>query len=168
MELKRCAEGSLCEAAAIVEKTIKTIYPRYYPSGAVQFFLELHKMQRIRAAADKEAIYTAVVQGVTVGTGSIRRNEICRLFILPEYQGRGYGSRLMDLLEEIVLKEYPAVRIDASFPAEGMYLKRGYHIVSYEKIETDNGDFRCYHVMEKTDGGKERPVKRIQNEKAGK
>lgn len=74
----------------------------------------------------------------------------------------------MDLLEEIVLKEYPAVRIDASFPAEGMYLKRGYHIVSYEKIETDNGDFLCYHVMEKTDGGKERPVKRIQNEKAGK
>lgn len=28
-----------------------------------------------------------------VGTGSIRGNEICRLFILPEYQGKGYGGR---------------------------------------------------------------------------
>ena len=30
-----------------------------------------------------------------------------------------------------------------------MYLKRGYQITSYEKIETENGDFLCYHTMEK-------------------
>ena len=30
-----------------------------------------------------------------------------------------------------------------------MYLKRGYQIVSYEKMETENGDFLFYHTMEK-------------------
>ncbi len=35
-----------------------------------------------------------MVHGNIIGTGSIRKNEICRLFILPEYQGKGYGSRL--------------------------------------------------------------------------
>lgn len=32
---------------------------------------------------------------------------------------------------------------------EGIYLKRGYRLVSYEKIETENGGFLCYHIMEK-------------------
>ncbi len=136
----------------IVEKTIKTVYPHYYPSGAVQFFLDLHSRERIKQVMSSEEIYLGMVQGKIIGTGSIRKNEICRLFILPEYQRKGYGSRLMDLLEARIFENYPKVHVDASFPAESMYLKRGYQIVSYEKIETENGDFLCYHTMEKRDG----------------
>ncbi len=103
----------------------------------------------IRRAAEREEIYFAVVQGEIVGTGSVRGNEICRLFILPEYQAKGYGSRLMDLLEDRVLQKYQAVHIDASFPAESMYLKRGYRIKTYEIIVAEGGDYLCYHTMEK-------------------
>ncbi|MCI8292052.1 MAG: GNAT family N-acetyltransferase [Hespellia sp.] len=89
MQLKRA--DCPTKVAKIVERTIKTIYPHYYPSGAVQFFLDLHEEQRIREATVEEEIYFAVIQGEVVGTGSIRKNEICRLFILPEYQKNGYG-----------------------------------------------------------------------------
>ncbi len=137
------------KVAEIVEKTIKAIYPHYYPSGAVQFFLNLHNEDGIRRAAEREEIYFAIVQGEIVGTGSVRKNEICRLFILPEYQAKGYGSRLMDLLEDRVFQKYQAVHIDASFPAESMYLKRGYRIKTYEIIKAEGGDYLCYHTMEK-------------------
>lgn len=147
VELKPADNSDI--VAEIVEKTISTIYPHYYPCGAVHFFLDLHKKHKIEAAMGTEEIYLAVVQGETIGTGSIRGNEICRLFILPEYQGKGYGTRLMDLLEEKVFQNYPNVHLAASFPAENMYLKRGYQIVSYQIIETENGDFLCYHTMEK-------------------
>lgn len=136
----------------IVEKTIQNVYPHYYPSGAVQFFLDLHSEVRIGKVMSSEEIYLVVVQGNVIGTGSIRKNEICRLFILPEYQGKGYGSRLMDLLEAQIFENYPKVHVDASFPAESMYLKRGYQIILYEKIETENGDCLCYHTMEKERG----------------
>lgn len=142
------------KAAEIVEKTIRAVYPHYYPSGAVQFFQDLHNEQRIREAFAREDIYFAAVQGEIVGTGSTRGNEICRLFILPEYQAKGYGSRLMDLLEDMVFQQYQAVHMDASFPAESMYLKRGYRIKTYEKIKTEGGDYLCYHTMEKVAGGK--------------
>lgn len=140
---------SAAMVVAIVEKTVRTIYPLYYPAGAVQFFLDLHSQAKIEAAMEAEEIYFAVAHGEIVGTGSIRGNEICRLFILPEHQGKGYGSGLMDLLEERILEKRSSVHVDASFPAESMYLKRGYRIISYEKIETENGDFLCYHTMEK-------------------
>lgn len=152
MELKR-AECPV-KVTEIVEKTIRVVYLHYYPSGAVWFFLDLHNEQRIREAFAREDIYFAAVQGEIVGTGSIRGNEICRLFILPEYQAKGYRSRLMDFLEDMVFQQYQAVHIDASFPAESMYLKRGYRIKTYEKIKTGGGDYLCYHTMEKVAGGK--------------
>ena len=149
MELRMADDSAV--VSEIVGRTIKTIYPHYYPSGAVQFFLDLHSKARIEEVMSFEEIYLVMVQGKLIGTGSIRKNEICRLFILPEYQGKGYGSSLMDLLEAKVFGNHRKVHVDASFPAESMYLKRGYQIASYEKIEAENGDFLCYHTMEKRD-----------------
>lgn len=151
MELRPADNSAV--VAEIVEKTIKTIYPHYYPVGAVHFFLDLHSEVNIKERMSSEEIFVAMVQENIIGTGSIRKNEICRLFILPEYQGKGYGSKLMDLLEARIFENYPRVHVDASFPAESMYLKRGYQIVSYEKIETESRDFLCYHTMEKERGG---------------
>ncbi|MCI9271363.1 MAG: hypothetical protein HFH11_09475 [Dorea sp.] len=52
-------------------------------------------------------------------------------------------------MEDLVSQKYQAVYIAASFPAENMYLKRGYRIKTYEKIKTECGDHLCYHTMEK-------------------
>lgn len=100
-----------------------------------------------------------MVQGEIVGTGSIRGNEICRLFILPGYQTKGYGSRLMDLLEDRIFREYQTVHIDASFPAESMYLKRGYQIKTYEKIKTESGDYLVKSNRESGNGRSDIMVK---------
>lgn len=76
-----------------MKETIQKIYPGYYPSGAVQFFLDLHSKAGIEKAMSSEEIYLVIVQGKIIGTGSIRKNEICRLFILPEYHGKGIGCQ---------------------------------------------------------------------------
>ena len=51
---------------------------------------------------------------------------VYRLFVLSGYQGKGYGRALLDFAEEEILARESSVRIDASFPARGIYLKRGY------------------------------------------
>lgn len=137
------------QVAAIAAETIQKVYPKYYPAGAVRFFLDLHSVPRVEEAMNSEEIYFVIMQGIIVGTGTIRKNEICRLFILPKYQRKGYGSKVMDLLERKIFEKYPVVHVDASFPAENMYFKREYQITSYETIETENGDYLCYHTMEK-------------------
>lgn len=147
IELRQTQDSAA--VARIAAETVRAIYPRYYPAGAVEFFVELHSEMEVEKLKNKEEIFLVSVQGEIVGTGSIRRNEICRLFILPEYQGKGYGSWLMDRLEERIFEKYGKVHVDASFPAESMYFKRGYKIISFEKIETKNGDYLCYHTMEK-------------------
>lgn len=141
--------GQPQQVAEIVRETITEIYPHYYPKGAVQFFLDLHSPEGIEKAWGKEEIYLLKNRDTVLGTGSIGGNEICRLFILPGFQGMGFGGRLMDFQESEIFKYSSSVCVDVSFPAEGMYLKRGYRIASFEKTETGNGDFLCYHTMEK-------------------
>ncbi len=81
----------------------------------MQFFVDLHSEANIEEVMAVEEIYFVVAHGEIVGTGSIRKNEICRLFILPEYQGKGYGSSLMDLLEAKVFGNHRKVHVDAFF-----------------------------------------------------
>lgn len=138
------------EVTELAAKVISEVYPLYYPQGAVAFFLAFHSRSQIEKAMNREEIYLMTVNGTVVGTGSIRGNEICRLFILPASQRQGYGSRMMDWLEERISMQYSSVKVDASFPAEHMYLKRGYLIKDYEQIRTETGDYLCYHRMEKT------------------
>ena len=84
-----------------------------------------------------------------MGTVTVKENEICRLFVLPQFQGKGYGGRLLDFAEKKAAENYGKIIIDASLPAKPIYLKRGYVFTEYHTIETDNGDFLCYDVMEK-------------------
>lgn len=133
----------------ITRRTIKKIYPAYYPMDVVSFFLKHHSDANIRRDIKNSNVYLLEVDGKPVGTGSISDNEIGRVFVLPELQGRGYGIFIMENLENIVSKRYDLVKLAASLPAYSLYLKRGYTSVGYRQIKTAKGKVLCYYEMEK-------------------
>lgn len=144
--------ADLCDTKtvrAITEQTINSVYPKYYPKGAVDFFLNHHNERNIISDIEKGIVYVLYDNENAVGTVTLRDNEILRLFVLPQFQGKGYGGRLLDFAEDKVAENYSKIIIDASLPAKPIYLKRGYAFSEYHTIETDNGDFLCYDVMEK-------------------
>jgi len=133
----------------IVETTINRIYPLYYPNDVVRFFLDHHAPESILADINAGCVYIFDADSVVIGTGTIHGREIARVFVLPEYQGRGYGSAIMKTLEEMVFRTHQIVRLDSSLPAFDMYLKRGYKARSWHTIVTPGGQVLCYHQMEK-------------------
>ena len=133
----------------ITQTTIWSVYPKYYPSGAVQFFSNHHSDDRIRADIVAGIVFLIEVDGTAIGTVTVADNEINRLFVLPDFQRKGYGRELMDFAEEMISKEHDHIIFDASLPAKQIYLKRGYVATKYNMIETENGDYLCYDVMEK-------------------
>lgn len=132
----------------IVRTTISAIYPRYYPKGAVDFFLAHHCKANIIADIENDQVFVCCdTENTVVGTVTVKNNEICRLFVLPKYQGNGYGRKLLDFAESSVSKAYSEIYLDASLPAKKIYIKRGYEEIEYNTIETKNGDFLCYDFM---------------------
>ena len=134
----------------IVHTTIKTIYPHYYPIGVVEFFLNHHSDDNIRKGIETETVLLIDVDGIIVGTGSIHENEIGRMFVLPQFQGLGYGTSLMNELENIIAKEHSEIVLHSSLPAYNLYIKRGYVPIKYEKIITPNKDVLCFNIMKKS------------------
>lgn len=134
--------------AKLVERTIGEIYPKYYPDEVTNFFYILHSEARIEADIESKRVGILLCDGRMVGTGSVKGNHITRVYVLPDEQGKGFGSRIVEELEKIIGRKYDSVELDASAPAEEFYEKRGYKTV---KIETLNlGEEKMeYKVMEK-------------------
>lgn len=132
----------------ITAKTIESIYPHYYPHGAVEFFLDHHNDKNIESDIEKGIVYLCLDDNNdAAGTVTINENEICRLFVLPEYQGKGYGRELISFAEEKITEKYSTITLSASLPAKSIYLKNGYTATEFHSIKTENGDYLCYDMM---------------------
>ena len=155
MNIRIANEFDFESVKRITQTTIKAVYPKYYPSGAVQFFCDHHSDEKILEDIKANRVYLIENEENEVGTVTICGNEINRLFVLTKYQHMGYGRALMDFAEKMISKETDTVVLDASLPAKKIYLLRGYKETAYNIIKTDNGDYLCFDVMERHVGGKE-------------
>lgn len=150
MEIKKADLSELRIIKDISHRTINAIYPHYYPMGAVDFFLAHHSEEHIRQdIEDGNAFLLFDDNGSAAGTVTVNGCEINRLFVLPEFQGKGFGSRLIAFAEGRISESYSEAELSASFPAKEIYLKKGYKAVSFHKILTENGDYLCYDYMKK-------------------
>ncbi len=148
MKIIQAIAGDFETVRQITQETIRAVYPRYYPAGAVDFFCRHHSDESIRTDIASGKVYLLFEEGKAVGTVTVSGNGINRLFVLPQCQHRGYGRALLDFAEREILLQYDTVRIDASLPAKQIYRKRGYREIEYHVIRTENGDYLCYDVME--------------------
>lgn len=149
MNIRQAVLSDLETVEMIVQTTISEIYPHYYPKGAVDYFLAHHRRQNIADDIRQNRVFLCCDAEQIVGTVTVRGNEICRLFVLPAHQGNGYGRALLDFAENRILAHDTEIMIDASLPAKGIYLKRGYREINYVTLQTDSSDFLCYDIMKK-------------------
>ena len=151
MSIRQAQPSDFAIVKEITHTTIQTIYPHYYPTGAVTFFLNYHNDENIANDIKSGIVFLCSdTYNNIVGTVTMRDNEILRLFVLPIYQGNGYGKELLEFAEAEISRKYSEIKIDASLSAKAIYLKRGYRETEYHIIKTENSDYLCYDVMIKS------------------
>lgn len=133
----------------LVQHTIKTVYPKYYPAEVVVFFCELHSKETIRKDIENGYVSVLKIDGNIVGTGCFVDNHITRVYVLPEHQKMGYGTFVIKNIEAQISKKYDKAYLDASLPAAVLYEKRGFSTIKHECYPVKNGVILAYEVMEK-------------------
>lgn len=133
----------------ILNITIKTIYPKYYPKEVADFFCNHHSREHILEGIDTGNMGVLIVDDNIVGTGCFDKNHITGVYVLPKYHHQGYGSQIMDCLEEKIAAEYATAVLDASLPAVFMYEHRGYRTIGHGLYELENDSKLVYEIMEK-------------------
>lgn len=144
------ATNDLIESVCnLVQDTIKTVYPKYYPLEVVDFFCELHSKENITNDILSENLYVLYDNDILVGTGSFRENHITRVYVSPEHQGRGYGTYIINQLEKSIKGSFDVAVLDASLPAVMLYEKLGYKTIKHNKYPVKNNAVLIYEVMVK-------------------
>jgi GNAT superfamily N-acetyltransferase len=133
----------------IVQETVKTVYPKYYPKEVVDFFCQHHNLENIQKDIENQRVGLLVDNQIIVGTGCYEENHITRVYVLPEYQRKGFGSYILQCLENEISKSYDTVCLDASLPACQLYEKRGYVTIEHCRCTVDNNAVLVYEIMEK-------------------
>ena len=131
----------------LVQRTIKEIYPKYYTEEAVEFFLELHSEESILKDISEGKVYAAVLGDNVIGTGTVSGDHVSRVFVLPDFQGQGIGTLIMDHLEGKIIKDHGAVWLDSSLSAGKFWFGRGYAVKEYREHKLKNNKVLAYTVM---------------------
>lgn len=133
----------------LVQETIKTVYPQYYLQEIVDMFCEFHSRDNIMQDIIKGNTYILLDDGELIGTGTKKENHITRVYVLPRFQKKGYGTFIMNRLEELISENYDYADIDASLPACRLYAHLGYHTVDHGIWECKNDVIQVYEIMKK-------------------
>lgn len=133
----------------ILQTTIRTIYPRYYPREVTDFFCRHHSREHVLEGIASGNMGVLTVDNVIVGTGCYNGSHITGVYVLPDYQKQGCGSRIMDSLEALIRQKYDTSTLDASLPAACLYEHRGYRTTGHGSYELENDVRLVYEIMEK-------------------
>lgn len=149
MKYLTATSGMLETIYNILHTTIETVYPKYYPKEVVDFFCNHHSKEHILEGIASNNMRVLIDDNIIVGTGCFDNNHITGLYVLPQYQKRGYASHIMDCLEAEISKKYDVSILEASLPAVGLYENRGYKTVGDGIFELKNDVKLVYKIMEK-------------------
>lgn len=149
MEFKLAKKCDAEKVYALVQETIKVVYPKYYLKEIVDMFCEFHSRENIIKDIEAGNTYILVENEEIIGTGTKNGNHITRVYVLPGVQKRGYGTFIMNQLEELIKEKYDCVDIDASLPACRLYTNLGYKTVDHGIWECKNGVIQVYEIMKK-------------------
>ncbi len=134
MEIRRFQESDAEEVSALIIHTLRTSNSKDYSSEYIENYANILQPADILQRAAWTHFYVACDAEKIVGCGSIgpywdREDEssLFTFFVLPEYQGKGVGTRIMQTLEtdEYFLRA-KRIEIPASITATPFYINMGY------------------------------------------
>lgn len=135
------------EIYQLVQRTIKATYPKYYPKEVVYFFEDLHNEKKIFKDNSTENIWVLYDGSTIIGTCTCIGNIIMRLFVSPEVQNRGYGTMILNHVENFIFQKYDFVILEAAVSAARMYERRGYRTINHEKLIISESAIVTYEIM---------------------
>ena len=160
MLIRRFKENDSEAVSSLIRKTISISNKKDYPEDLMDQLIETETSEHVLQRASWTHFYVAVEADTIIGCGAIgpywgREDEssLFTIFVLPEYQKKGYGVKILEEAVELSRKNgKKAVRFDAlksNIPAQKMYERYGFKFRGIQKLYYENtgwADFLFYEM----------------------
>ena len=121
------------DAAAICRVAIRTLREtnaRDYPAVVIARLVAGFTPQRIATFIASRPFYVAIAHDAIVGTANLDGAAARAVFVDPGHQGKGVGTSLMAVIEDLArARSVATLQVQSSITAEGFYRKLGYAAV---------------------------------------
>ena len=129
VDIRRATAGDAEAVYEIVLRALRETNARDYPASVIDR-LVLTLPKGVVSKLEEGQAYVAVVDGRVVGSVSLNGKTVRAVFVHPDYQGRGIGAKLMDVVENAAkLQSERTLGVQSSITAQEFYAKRGFKIV---------------------------------------
>ena len=135
MTIRRFEERDAGAVSQMIRTTIEVSNKKDYPEDLMDELIRTETPEHVLGRSGWTHMYVVLDGEKIIGCGAIgpfwgREDEssLFTIFVLPEYQGKGIGRKIMETLEQ---DEYflraKRIEIPASVTGVPFYLKMGYH-----------------------------------------
>jgi GNAT superfamily N-acetyltransferase len=129
-EIRPALPSDAEEISRVIVRALRETNRRDYPAHVVAAVAENFSPERVAEKLSARRAYVATVAGMVVGTASLDGRVVRSVFVDPTYQGKGIGTRLMDVLEGLVREQsVSTLSVPSSITAEGFYRRLGFAFV---------------------------------------
>ena len=134
MIIRRFCEADSEQVSAMIIQTLKTSNSKDYSAETISVLEKKMQPSGVLERASWTHFYVAEEGGDIIGCGAIgpywgseTESSLFNIFVLPEYQGKGVGRKIIETLErdEYFLRA-KRVEVPASITGVGFYRKLGY------------------------------------------
>ncbi len=145
MEISIIKDDEIEETSKLIEKTARTCFVDYYPQKEIDKVCESLNPEGVRKRASWTNFYVIkenkkIIACGAIGSywGSETESSLFTIFVDPDYQGNGYGRKIIETLEndEYFLRA-KRIEIPAGMVAIPFYKKMGYDFKNGELIYSD-------------------------------
>ena len=135
MEIRIIKENEYAETAKMIERAIKfSQFAKFYPQISMDYIIESLDENGVKKRASWTHFYVIKKDDKIIACGAIgpywgseTESSLFSIFVDPEYQGFGYGRKIIETLEkDEYFKRANRIEIPASMSAIPFYRKMGY------------------------------------------
>ena len=134
MEIRRIEPGDENQVSNLIRKTISVSNIKDYPKELMDVLIAIETPEHVLQRASWTHFYVVVDKNEIIGCGAIGpywgkedESSLFTIFVLPDYQGKGIGRKIIETLEN---DEYGLranrIEIPASITGVPFYFKMGY------------------------------------------
>src|SRR5579871_6721474 len=100
IEIRRASAADKGAVRDIVLRAVRETNARDYPPSVIDR-LAASLPDAVATKLDELHAYVAVLDGRVVGTARLSGDTVSSVFVCPDHQGQGIGTKLMDAIERI-------------------------------------------------------------------